>query len=159
MVSVGESSVDNTVKPFTVKNIGTEVNRNSYSPRKLQLELSPLSSSATIEKVKSHKQSENACSPISKKDRILQSFAASSPCEENANSILKNRDARHATYCRKRHLENTADCVKKESGLEKRYKNPQLSEEVASDCKWILVGKNGKVLIEAEATKSKIVSY
>jgi len=161
MVPMGDSSINSAIKHHDFESIETEMIRNSTSPQCSQFD-SPCTLPATLkERNIVQKHNEIASSPISKKDRILQSIAAASPKEESSDVDLKEKDGSFSAFvCRKRPINKLDFYAENERTLEKRSRNPsEPVEEPKSDCKWILVGKNGQVLIEAVATKSKIVSF
>ena len=103
------------------------------------------------------KRDDNSGSPcrVSKKDRILQSIAASSPTSQSfANSPSKDKNPTLAITGRKR---SSKESLFEENELEKRL---CASEDTApGKYKWLLVDGGGKAVFEATATARKVVSF
>ena len=153
---MGDSNINNRTNRRDIEIVKPEMARNSSSSKSSQLNTPCTPPATTKERNLAPKPAETASSPISKKDRILQSFAATTPTEENSEKDFREKDR---TASRKRHLNDLNDQIKDDYAAEKRSRNPSVStEDITGDCRWILVGKNGRVLIEAGATKLKIVS-
>ena len=158
MVLLGDTCINNVDKNINILKIKSEI-RSSRCSQVFEMETcgSPVS---LKERNKTQKLSENASSPISKKDRILQSFAAASPADSGHEVFNKESEVNKKPLISgtKRSLKDLTVNLETEHSSDKRACNSESFDEEIQECKWLLVGSRGKVIVEAAAKKTKKVS-